>query len=78
MRLPRRRRWPAPWARRQFDLILTGLQSDDQGHAQFGPVLATRLGVPHSTIIMAVEIAAGDASSMRVKRELEGGWFQWT
>jgi electron transfer flavoprotein beta subunit len=61
-------------AEERFDLILTGLQSDDQGHAQFGPVLAARLGVPHSTIIMAVEISTG---SMRVKRELEGGWFQW-
>jgi electron transfer flavoprotein beta subunit len=62
-----------------FDLILTGLQSDDQGHAQFGPALATLLGMPHSTIIMAVEISAGtgQAGSMRVKRELEGGWFQW-
>jgi electron transfer flavoprotein beta subunit len=58
----------------KFDLILTGLQSDDQGHAQFGPVLAARLGMPHSTIIMAVEVAG---ASMRVKRELEGGWFQW-
>jgi electron transfer flavoprotein beta subunit len=63
-------------AEEKFDLVLTGLQSDDQGHAQFGPVLATRLGIPHSTIIMAVEID-GDARSMRVKRELEGGWFQW-
>ena len=27
-------------ADQKFDLILTGLQSDDQGHAQFGPVLA--------------------------------------
>ena len=60
----------------QFDLILTGLQSDDQGHAQFGPVLATRLGVPHSTIIMEVQVDA-DAKSLRVKRELEGGWFQY-
>jgi electron transfer flavoprotein beta subunit len=58
----------------KFDLILTGLQSDDQGHAQFGPVLAARLGMPHSTIIMAVEVTA---NAMRVKRELEGGWFQW-
>jgi len=69
-----------PMGEEQFDLILTGLQSDDQGHAQFGPVLAARLGVPHSTIIMAVEIAAtgaGPGGSMRVKRELEGGWFQW-
>jgi electron transfer flavoprotein beta subunit len=58
----------------KFDLVLTGLQSDDQGHAQFGPILAARLGMPHSTIIMAVEI---DQQKMRVKRELEGGWFQY-
>jgi electron transfer flavoprotein beta subunit len=58
----------------KFDLVLTGLQSDDQGHAQFGPILAARLGIPHSTIIMAVEI---DQQKMRVKRELEGGWFQY-
>lgn len=57
-----------------FDLILTGLQSDDQGHAQFGPVLAEKLGVPHSTIIMEVQIGDG---GMKVKRELEGGWFQY-
>jgi electron transfer flavoprotein beta subunit len=57
-----------------FDLILTGLQSDDQGHAQFGPVLAEKLGVPHSTIIMEVQWTDG---SMKVKRELEGGWFQY-
>jgi electron transfer flavoprotein beta subunit len=63
-------------AEEQFDLILTGLQSDDQGHAQFGPVLATRLGVPHSTIIMEVLVNA-EAKTLRVKRELEGGWFQY-
>jgi len=57
-----------------FDLILTGLQSDDQGHAQFGPVLAEKLGVPHSTIIMEVVVQSG---SLKVKRELEGGWFQY-
>jgi electron transfer flavoprotein beta subunit len=61
-------------AEERFDLILTGLQSDDQGHAQFGPVLAARLGVPHSTIIMEVLITDG---ALRVKRELEGGWFQY-
>jgi electron transfer flavoprotein beta subunit len=58
----------------QFDLILTGLQSDDQGHAQTGVVLATRLDRPHATIIMEVQAEAG---RLRVKRELEGGWFQW-
>ena len=57
-----------------FDLILTGLQSDDQGHAQTGVILAARLDRPHATIIMDVEVADG---RLRVKRELEGGWFQW-
>jgi electron transfer flavoprotein beta subunit len=61
-------------AEQKFDLILTGLQSDDQGHAQFGPVLAEKLGIPHSTIIMEVNV---EGSAMRVKRELEGGWFQY-
>jgi electron transfer flavoprotein beta subunit len=64
-------------AEERFDLILTGLQSDDQGHAQFGPLLAARLGIPHSTIIMAVEVDTASGGSLRVKRELEGGWFQW-
>ena len=63
----------AAMAEQQFDLILTGLQSDDQGHAQFGPVLAEKLGIPHSTIIMEVTVTDG---SLKVKRELEGGWFQ--
>ena len=58
----------------QFDLVLTGLQSDDQGHAQFGPVLAERLGMPHSTIIMEVQVTD---RTLRAKRELEGGWFQY-
>ena len=56
------------------DLILTGLQSDDQGFGQTGVVLAELLGIPHSTIIMEVEVQEG---RVRVKRELESGWFQW-
>jgi electron transfer flavoprotein beta subunit len=55
------------------DLILTGLQSDDLGAGQTGVVMAELLGVPHSTIIMQVEVR--DAG-IRVKRELENGWFQ--
>ena len=58
----------------RFDIVLTGLQSDDQGSAQTGVVLAEQLAMPHATIIMDVEI---DQSNVRVKRELEGGWFQW-
>src|SRR5262245_23950444 len=58
----------------KFDLVLTGLQSDDQGHGQTGVVLAERLGIPHSTIIMEIQV---EGQGVRVKRELEGGWFQW-
>ncbi len=56
-----------------FDLILTGLQSDDLGFAQTGVSLAHLLGLPHATIIMQVEAQEG---GLRVKRELEAGWFQ--
>ena len=55
------------------DLILTGLQSDDLGYGQTGVVMAELLGLPHATIIMAVEKTEG---GIRVKRELEDGWFQ--
>jgi len=90
----------------KFDLILTGLQSDDQGFAQTGVILAERLGLPHATIIMEVQVTAGGDDRgagapgvsddrgagapgvsddrgagapgvIKVKRELEGGWFQW-
>ncbi len=55
------------------DLILTGLQSDDLGYGQTGVILAELLGLPHATLIMEVEAQGG---SIRVKRELEDGWFQ--
>ena len=58
----------------QFDLVLTGLQSDDQGFAQVGVVLAETLGIAAATIIMEVDVQSG---AVRVKRELEGGWFQF-
>jgi len=55
------------------DLILTGLQSDDLGLGQTGVVLAELLGLPHSTLVLHVEKTA---TGIRVKRELEDGWFQ--
>ncbi len=58
----------------KFDLILTGLQSDDQGFGQTGVLLAELLGLPHATIIMQIDVANG---RMKLKRELEAGWFQW-
>jgi len=58
----------------QFDLIFTGLQSDDYGYAQTGVLLAEILGWPHATIIMQIEKTDG---GLRVKRELESGFFQF-
>ncbi len=55
------------------DLVLTGLQSDDLGYGQTGVILAELLGLPHATIVMQVEKLD---SGIRVKRELEDGWFQ--
>jgi electron transfer flavoprotein beta subunit len=57
----------------KHDLVLTGLQSDDKGFGQTGVLLASVLDVPHATIIMAIEV---DGQKMRLKRELEAGWFQ--
>jgi len=55
------------------DLVLAGLQSDDLGYGQTGVILAEVLGLPHATLIMEIEKRDG---SIRVKRELEDGWFQ--
>ncbi|MCW5979383.1 MAG: electron transfer flavoprotein subunit beta/FixA family protein [Bryobacteraceae bacterium] len=56
------------------DLVLTGLQSDDLGLGQTGVVMAERMGLPHATIIMEIDFRG---AAVRVKRELEGGWFQY-
>lgn len=56
------------------DLVMTGLQSDDNGYGQTGVILAELLGIPHATIVIEVD-AGGD--NFRVKRELESGWYQW-
>ena len=50
------------------------MQSDDQGFGQTGVLLAELLGRPHATIIMAIEVIG---SALKLKRELEAGWFQW-
>ncbi|HZI17163.1 MAG TPA: electron transfer flavoprotein subunit beta/FixA family protein [Pyrinomonadaceae bacterium] len=56
------------------DLILSGLQSDDNGYAQTGVILAELLGLPHATIVIEVD---WPGEQLRVKRELESGWYQW-
>ncbi len=56
------------------DLIFTGLQSDDYGYGQTGAILAELLGLPHATIVIEVDVSG---EKLRVKRELESGWYQW-
>ena len=55
------------------DLVLTGLQSDDLGWGQTGVAMAELLRLPHATLVIEAAIEDG---RVRVKRELEGGWFQ--
>lgn len=58
------------------DLIFTGLQSDDASYGQTGVILAELLGIPHATIVIEVDRESlGD--TLRIKRELESGWYQW-
>jgi len=57
-----------------FDLILAGLQSDDIGTGQTGVILGEMLGMSTATLVMETDL---DGTHLRVKRELESGWFQW-
>ena len=59
-----------------FDLILSGLQSDDQGNSQLGILIAELMNMSHASLVMGTEVL--DKSTIKVKRELESGWFQWT
>src|SRR5919202_1510274 len=56
------------------DLVMTGLQSDDYGYGQTGVIMAELLGLPHATIVIEVDYSG---EQLRVKRELESGWYQW-
>ena len=60
----------------KFNLILSGLQSDDNGNAQLGLILAEFLDMSHASLVMGTEI--DNKESIKVKRELESGWFQWS
>jgi electron transfer flavoprotein beta subunit len=53
-----------------YDVILTGVQADDDGYGQVGATLAELLGIPHATLVTAMEIGEKRA---KVHRELEGG-----
>jgi electron transfer flavoprotein beta subunit len=60
----------------QADLVFTGLQSDDASYGQTGVIVAELLGIPHATIVIEVD-RSSLSDTLRVKRELESGWYQW-
>ena len=53
-----------------YDVILTGVQANDDGYAQVGATLAELLGIPHATLVTAMAI---EEKGAKVHRELEGG-----
>jgi len=53
-----------------FDLVFTGMQSQDRGSAQVGLMVAERLGIAGLSTVVAFEMSDG---VVRAKRELEGG-----
>jgi electron transfer flavoprotein beta subunit len=55
---------------KNFDLIFTGMQSQDRGSAQVGVLVAEMLGLPSITTIVGFSFENG---MIAVKRELEGG-----
>lgn len=54
----------------EYDLVLTGIQADDDAWGQVGVQLAECLGVAHASLVTKLEI---DGEGARAHRELEGG-----
>ena len=57
-----------------FDLILSGLQSDDTGMSQTGVLIGELLGMSTATLVVETKI---ENDHIRLKKELESGWYQW-
>lgn len=60
-----------------YDLILSGLQSNDIGFSQVGLLVAEYLKTSHASLVMGTEIINNN-TDIKVKLELENGWFQWS
>ncbi|MGE5371174.1 MAG: electron transfer flavoprotein subunit beta/FixA family protein [Solirubrobacterales bacterium] len=55
-----------------YDLILTGVMSEDMMSGQTGPMIAARLGVVSATAVIKLAVNA-DERHIRVERELDSG-----
>lgn len=54
----------------EYDLVLAGVQADDDNHGMVGIMLAEHLGLAHAAVVNGVD-PEGDGATIRV--ELEGG-----
>jgi electron transfer flavoprotein beta subunit len=54
----------------EYDLILTGVQADDDNSGMVGIMLAEQLEIAHSAVVTGIEPQDGNA---KIKMELEGG-----
>lgn len=54
-----------------FDVIFTGVQSEDDQFGCVGGILAATLGLPYSSMVIGIDAAETD--HMVIRRELEGG-----
>ena len=57
-----------------FDLIFSGLQSDDMGSGQTGVLVGEMLDMSTATLAIETQV---EGDKIKIKRELESGWFQW-
>jgi electron transfer flavoprotein beta subunit len=57
----------------EYDLVLTGCMSSDDGNTQVGVALGAALGLPHATYVTEMEMGDGEVT---VGRELEGGLLE--
>ena len=56
----------------KYDLILTGVMSEDMMSGQTGPMIAARLGFPSAASVMKMKVHA-EKQSIQIERELDSG-----
>lgn len=54
-----------------YNIILTGVQAEDNNYGLVGPALAEILGITHATLVSKIESI--DNGKIKLHRELEGG-----
>lgn len=56
--------------REPADLVITGVQAPDDLDGQLAPMLAARLGLPHVSVVVGIEVVDG---AVKVRQEFAGG-----